>query len=226
MPDFQDSHSSINIPKPPILSIRQVPPLPFLLTQRLPDIPLRIITATSLKRSLVPIRKHIPAKQRGGDRRPRALRSQHGDLRWDELRCILRLECLRADDIADGETTRDERHGEDAFRVTCDVGCCPLVEDDEGCDDGVDEIDAGEETWLVGVCFGGGKEGQQGASHDAWDATCDEPGPAVAVLADTDADEDREEDGDESGRHVEECSCGRLVADVLDQGGRVCRHDA
>lgn len=78
--------------------------------------------------------------------RSRRLRGQHCNFRRAVIRCVPRLEGLRPDDITDGERARDGGGGESPFRLAGTVGGSPVVDDWEGSDDGVDEVDADEEA--------------------------------------------------------------------------------
>ena len=110
------------------------------------------------------------------------------------------------------------------------------VEDGQRRHDGVDEVDTRETAGLVG----NGQEGHKGAAEDAGgivsgslnrsqegtvdsprDEACNNPSPAVRRFANAIPDEESEEDGHGARRHVHQSSPLRLVAEILDERGRV-----
>lgn len=98
--------------------------------------------------------------------------------------------------------------------------------------DGVDKVDAGQNTRFVGL----GQEAHQGTTHDTMslfvsslfiaygreeflprnDASND-PSPAVRLLANSVADKQGKEDANNTARHVHECSLLRVVSNVADK---------
>lgn len=98
----------------------------------------------------------------------------------------------------------------------------PLVQNDQRGRDGVDEVDASEQSGAVaGRC-----KGQEPAAQDARYAAGDEPGPAVGAEADAVADSEDADDGDETAGHIEESGDLGCVAECLDDGRGVGRNDA
>ena len=79
--------------------------------------------------------------QTDGHESASALGGQHGDLGGNKLRGIFGLERLRADDVTHGKSARDQGHGEDPFGLTGHVGGDPLVDDDQGSNNEIDEVD-------------------------------------------------------------------------------------
>lgn len=92
------------------------------------------------------------------------------------------------------------------------VGHSPLVDDGEGGDDCVDEVDPDQDTGFVAL----GQEGEQGAADDAGNGAEDVPGPAVGGFADAEANEEGEEDANDAPWGVEEGGDGACEAEAGD----------
>lgn len=92
-----------------------------------------------------------------------SLCAHDGNLGGSEIGSVGRLEGLGPDDVAEGEGTADDGGGECTLGGTAEVGGRPGVENGEGGDNGVDEVDTGEAA--IAVCRG--EEGHEGASKDA-----------------------------------------------------------
>lgn len=106
-----------------------------------------------------------------------------------------------------------------------------VVEDGQGSDNGVDEVDTHETACLVGSR----EEGHQGTTDDAENVLADyhiflqndsrrdnagnDPCPAVRLLPDSKSDTKGEENADDSRRHVHKSGLLRVITQVADQGG-------
>lgn len=139
-----------------------------------------------------------------------------------ELGGVAGLEGLRADDVAEGEGAGDEGGGKGALGAAGDVDDGPVVEDGQGRDNGVDEVDAGQDAGAVG----GGQEGHEGAADDGGDDAGNDPRPAVRAVADAEPDHEGEEDADHARGHVHQgCLLGGVL-EAADESGRVRGDDA
>ena len=121
-------------------------------------------------------------EQHESNQGPSRLGSQNRDLSRDIVWCVLGLESLRADDVANAEATGDESYGDDSLSLTCHIRGGPLIYDDEGGSDGIDKVDPGQ----FGA-FTFGRKGHQTAAEDTGNTACYDPGPSVGGVADTPA---------------------------------------
>lgn len=118
-----------------------------------------------------------------------------------------------------------------------------IVEYGQGCHDGIDEVDTGEDArWiLLGV-----QEGHEGTASDAndevlavlkvisgRDVCClrgndanNNPRPSMRLPANPVAHQEGKEDADSPRGHVHKGCTLRIVSKITDQSGRVCGDDA
>lgn len=100
--------------------------------------------------------------------------------------------------------------------MTCQVGDCPLVDDSEGGDDAVDEVDTDQDTGFVGVW----QERHQCSANHAWYTAPCQPRPSVACMTDSKADSKCTDDGNDTSWHVEQ---SRLWSGELEAANECCR---
>ncbi len=170
---------------------------------------------------LLPIRPDVISEQDDRDKRAGRLRSHDSDLCRPVARRVLGLEGLRPNDVAHGKASRNQRAGHHSLCVSSYVSNGPLVEDDQRGRDGVDEVDASEQSGAVAAR----REGQEPAAEDAGHATGDEPGPAVGLEPHAVADGQDADDGDHAAGHVQQGGDLGCVAEGLNDGSRVRGND-
>lgn len=101
--------------------------------------------------------------------------------------------------------------------MTGTVGHGPLIQDGEGGNNGIDQVNTDEDTGFVALR----EEGEKATADNAGNSAEGVPGPAVRGSADTKADEEGEEDTDNSGGHVEKGGDGAGVSKPGDESGGV-----
>lgn len=147
-----------------------------------------------------PILQRVHGPQHDGQDDSDERGDDDSDLGGDEVRGVLGLEGLRADDVAETEAhEQDGVHG-DFLRVAREVGRHPGVDDGQGGADAVGHVVA-DQLALAGV---GGEEGHEAAADHAGCQEEDDEEAALVEVPGRPGAADHADDGDGAGGDGEE----------------------
>ena len=193
---------SVRVPELSIFSVRSRVPRRLTHEGFLPYLhPASSSVSSSILPTVVSVQYHC-------DHRTARLCAHHRKLRGPVVRCVLGLECLRSNDVANTEGARYNSGSKCTLCRSGDIRCCPSVENREGCDNSVDKIDSSEAASAVGH----GEEGHQRSANDGRNDANDYPEPAVGLLADAEAHKESEEGADHAGGHIHQSCTLRHIA--------------